>query len=109
MIINNILKAVGNTPIVRLNRVGSELDCELYAKCEYFNAGGSVPSTNGSASGAGTLGLGTQLRAKGYVDIQAGNRHCIQTPIRCQRMRAPNPHMRCQTDASPADAGAVDQ
>ncbi|KAG4424217.1 hypothetical protein IFR04_002621 [Cadophora malorum] len=28
-----------------------------------FNAGGSVPSTNGSASGAGTLGLGTQLRA----------------------------------------------
>ena len=42
MIINNILKAVGNTPIVRLNRVGSELECELYAKCEYFNAGGSV-------------------------------------------------------------------
>ena len=42
MIINNILKAVGNTPIVQLNRVGSELDCELYAKCEYFNAGGSV-------------------------------------------------------------------
>ena len=42
MIINNILDAVGNTPIVRLNHVGSELDCELYAKCEYFNAGGSI-------------------------------------------------------------------
>ena len=42
MIINNILDAVGNTPIVRLNHVGRELDCELYAKCEYFNAGGSV-------------------------------------------------------------------
>ena len=42
MIIKNILKAVGNTPIVKLNRVGSELNCELYAKCEYFNAGGSV-------------------------------------------------------------------
>ena len=42
MIINNILDAIGNTPIVRLNHVGRELDCELYAKCEYFNAGGSV-------------------------------------------------------------------
>ena len=42
MIIKDILKAVGNTPIVKLNRVGSELNCGLYAKCEYFNAGGSV-------------------------------------------------------------------
>jgi cystathionine beta-synthase/cysteine synthase A len=42
MLIDNILKAVGNTPIVKLNRVGSELDCQFYAKCEYFNAGGSV-------------------------------------------------------------------
>jgi len=42
MLINDILKAVGNTPIVKLNRVGSELNCDLYAKCEYFNAGGSV-------------------------------------------------------------------
>ncbi len=42
MLIDNILKAVGNTPIVKLNRVGSEFDCQFYAKCEYFNAGGSV-------------------------------------------------------------------
>ena len=42
MIINNILEAVGNTPIVKLNRIGNELDCDLFAKCEYFNAGGSV-------------------------------------------------------------------
>ena len=42
MIINNILNAIGNTPIVKLNRVGSELNCELYGKCEFINAGGSV-------------------------------------------------------------------
>ena len=42
MIIDNILKAVGNTPIVKINHVGNELNCELYAKCEYFNAGGSI-------------------------------------------------------------------
>ena len=34
--------SIGVTPLVKLNRVGSELNCELYAKCEYFNAGGSV-------------------------------------------------------------------
>ncbi|MEC9106411.1 MAG: pyridoxal-phosphate dependent enzyme, partial [Candidatus Neomarinimicrobiota bacterium] len=33
---------IGNTPIVRLDKVGSELKCNLFAKCEYFNPGGSV-------------------------------------------------------------------
>jgi cysteine synthase A len=42
MILENILSAVGNTPIVKLNSIGNELDCELYAKCEFLNAGGSV-------------------------------------------------------------------
>lgn len=42
MLIDNILQAIGKTPIVRLNRIGSELPCELYAKCEFLNPGGSV-------------------------------------------------------------------
>ena len=42
MILDNILHAIGQTPIVKLHRVGSELDCELYAKCEFLNPGGSV-------------------------------------------------------------------
>ncbi|NOZ03423.1 MAG: cystathionine beta-synthase [FCB group bacterium] len=42
MILQTILETIGNTPTVRLNRIGSELDCELYAKCEFFNAGGSL-------------------------------------------------------------------
>ncbi len=42
MILENILEAIGNTPIVKLHRVGSELNCELYGKCEFFNPGGSV-------------------------------------------------------------------
>ena len=42
MILNNILEAIGNTPIVRLDKVGSELRCNLFAKCEYINPGGSV-------------------------------------------------------------------
>ena len=38
----NILEAVGNTPIVRLNKVGAHLDAEIYAKLEYLNPGNSV-------------------------------------------------------------------
>ena len=42
MIYKNILQLIGNTPIVKLNKIGSELDCNLYVKCEFFNAGGSI-------------------------------------------------------------------
>lgn len=42
MLLNTILDAVGKTPIVRLHRIGKELPCELYAKCEFLNPGGSV-------------------------------------------------------------------
>jgi len=41
-ICNNVLDAIGCTPIIRLNKVASSLDCEVVVKCEFFNAGGSV-------------------------------------------------------------------
>jgi len=42
MLLNTILEAVGKTPLVRLNHVANELACEVYAKCEFMNPGGSV-------------------------------------------------------------------
>ncbi len=42
MIYQNILGAIGNTPIVRLNRVTSSVDAEVYAKLEFMNPGGSI-------------------------------------------------------------------
>lgn len=42
MIYSNILATIGNTPVVKINKLGQDLDCELYAKCEFFNPGGSV-------------------------------------------------------------------
>mgnify|MGYP001166269014 FL=1 len=42
MIHENILSTIGNTPTVKLNKIGSELECKLYAKCEFFNPGGSI-------------------------------------------------------------------
>lgn len=86
-ICDNIMDAIGDTPMVRINKVGSDLDCELLAKCEYFNAGGSVKDRIGKrmvedaeASGrlkpgdtiieptSGNTGIGIALAAviKGY-------------------------------------------
>lgn len=42
MLYNNILETIGKTPLVRLNRVTKDLKCNVYAKCEFFNPGGSV-------------------------------------------------------------------
>jgi len=42
MIHDNILDTIGNTPVVKINKVAKELDCNIFAKCEFFNPGGSV-------------------------------------------------------------------
>lgn len=39
---NNILDAIGNTPIVRLNTLAAHTKSNVFAKCEYLNPGGSV-------------------------------------------------------------------
>ena len=39
---DSILDTIGNTPLVRLKSVGKKTGCELLAKCEFLNAGGSV-------------------------------------------------------------------
>src|ERR671927_1430414 len=39
---DSLLDLVGNTPLVRLGRVGRDLQCDLLAKAEMFNPGGSV-------------------------------------------------------------------
>ena len=38
----NILDCIGNTPVVRLNRLGKETGARLWVKLESFNPGGSV-------------------------------------------------------------------
>ena len=42
MIHNNILTTIGDTPVVKLNKIASHLPCSVYVKCEYFNPGGSI-------------------------------------------------------------------
>lgn len=46
---NNILEAIGHTPLIRLNRVVQGCPAELWAKCDYLNPGGSVKDRIGTA------------------------------------------------------------
>jgi len=66
MIYDNILDVVGNTPVVRLNRVGKETGVELFGKCEFLNPGGSVKDRIAvrmihELEQAGTIAKGTTL------------------------------------------------
>jgi cystathionine beta-synthase len=41
-ITDSLLELVGHTPLLRLSRIGRDMDCELLAKLEMLNPGGSV-------------------------------------------------------------------
>ena len=46
---DNILQTIGNTPLVRINRIGDGTTTPVYAKCEFMNPGGSVKDRIGIA------------------------------------------------------------
>lgn len=69
----NILEAVGRTPLIRLNRIGSELASTIYVKVESLNPGGSSKDRIGiemvrAAEAAGILKPGGTI-----VEATAGN------------------------------------
>ena len=39
---NNILETIGNTPLIRLNKITKDLPCMVLAKVDYFNPGNSI-------------------------------------------------------------------
>lgn len=39
---NNILETIGNTPLIRLNKITRSLPCTVTAKVDYFNPGNSI-------------------------------------------------------------------
>ena len=42
MLYNNIVETIGQTPLVKLNNVTKNMACNVYAKCEFMNPGGST-------------------------------------------------------------------
>jgi cystathionine beta-synthase len=70
---DNILQAVGRTPLVKLNRIGADLASDIYVKVEYLNPGGSSKDRIGvemvrAAEEAGILKPGGTI-----VEATAGN------------------------------------
>ena len=39
---NNILETIGNTPLIRINKITNTLPCQVLAKVDYFNPGNSI-------------------------------------------------------------------
>ena len=70
---HSLLDLVGDTPLVRLDRVGRDLACHLLAKLEFLNPGGSVKDRPAlamieAAERAGLLGAGGTI-----VEPTSGN------------------------------------
>ena len=73
MLFDNILQTIGKTPLVKLHRVTDGLSCNLYAKCEFMNPGGSVKDRIGywmveAAEKAGRIKPGDTL-----IEATSGN------------------------------------
>ena len=44
MLYDSTLAAIGNTPLIRLGRIGDDTMADIYAKYEAVNIGGSIKS-----------------------------------------------------------------
>ncbi len=70
---SSVLEAIGNTPLVRVHLPGVPRGVEIWAKCEWFNPGGSVKDrtalflvTEGEKAGA-------LVRGRTIIDSSSGN------------------------------------
>jgi cysteine synthase len=91
---SSILDRIGNTPVVRLNRVAAGFGVPILGKCEFLNPGGSGkdrialaivndaerqgllrPGMTLVEATAGNTGVGLALEVAGAVPARAGDRH----------------------------------
>jgi len=84
-VVDSAIDLVGNTPLVRLDRVGRDLSCHLLAKLEYLNPGGSVKDRPAlamidAAESAGLLGRGATI-----VEPTSGNTGVALAMVAAQR------------------------
>jgi cystathionine beta-synthase len=69
----SILDAVGNTPIVRLNKLTRTLKCKVYAKLEFMNPGGSVKDRIGKYMARGAEERGDLTPGGTIIECTSGN------------------------------------
>ena len=80
-ILPNILDHIGGTPMVRINRIGHEegLECDLVAKCEFFNAGGSVKDRIGKRMVEAAEAEGLIKQGSTLIEPTSGNTGNLKT------------------------------
>jgi cystathionine beta-synthase len=70
---SSLLDLVGNTPLVRLDRIGRSLKCNLLAKLEFLNPGGSVKDRPAVAMIAAAEAAGLLKPGGTIVEPTSGN------------------------------------
>ena len=71
--VDTILDTIGNTPLVRINSIGSDLACTILAKVESFNPGGSVKDRIGPAIIEDAERSGTLKPGGTIIESTSGN------------------------------------
>jgi len=70
----NILERIGNTPLLRMERISTNLPCiEVLAKAEWFNPGGSVKDRPALSMIQAGLASGKLRAGKTILDATSGN------------------------------------
>jgi cystathionine beta-synthase len=69
----NILQAIGRTPLIRLRRIGADIASTIYAKVESLNPGGSVKDRVGFAMVEAAEKAGLLKPGGTIVEATAGN------------------------------------
>ena len=70
---DNILALIGQTPIVRLNRLNPHTQVEIYVKLEYFNPGGSIKDRPALAMIEAAEASGELTPDKTIIEATSGN------------------------------------
>ncbi|HSP13838.1 MAG TPA: cysteine synthase A [Thermoanaerobaculia bacterium] len=71
--VENILDLVGNTPMLRLGRIGGGRDADIYAKLEFLNPGGSIKDRIGVGMIARAERAGLLKKGGTIIEPTAGN------------------------------------
>ncbi|MDQ6982009.1 MAG: cysteine synthase A [Mariprofundus sp.] len=72
-IYNNTAETVGNTPLIRLNRIGANTGAEIIAKCEFYNPLNSVKDRIGKAMIEAAEADGSLKEGGVIVEATSGN------------------------------------
>jgi cystathionine beta-synthase len=99
----NILQALGNTPLVRLNRIAAHLASPVYVKAEMLNPGGSVKDRIGLAMIEAAEREGLLKPGGTIVEATAGNTGvglALAAAVKGYRMIAVMPDKMCEDKVS---------